>query len=65
MHAPIGVIVNELELGLFAEDARDTAVAKKRCEIVSVRTHSEILIVDQIKLVVIDMNILAMIITVT
>ena len=65
MHAPLRIVVDELELHLFAEDAGHAAVAQERGDVVRVRTHSKILIVDQIKLVVKDMDILAMIITVT
>src|ERR1051326_1456487 len=62
MHAPVGVVVDQLELGRLAEDAGHAAVAEQRSQVIRVRTHSQILIIDQVKLVVKNMNILAMII---
>src|SRR5205823_5549354 len=65
VHAPVRIVVDELELQVVAQDAGHAAVAKQRGQVVSVRTHSEILIVDQIKLVFMNMNILAMKIAMT
>src|SRR5258708_932310 len=45
---PLGVVVDELQLHLLAEDAGHTAIAEQGGQIVRVRPHSHVLIVNDI-----------------
>src|SRR5438046_886587 len=60
-----GVAGHQLHLRRFAENAGHAAVAEKGGEVVGVGSAAQILIIDQIKITIKNMNILSMIITMT
>src|ERR1051325_3865539 len=62
--AAAAVVLHQLHLRLVPQDAADAAVAQEGGEVVRRRPHSHVLIIDQKKLIIYDMNILAVIIAV-
>src|SRR4051812_3551150 len=61
----LAIALDQHLLGGVAEDLADSAIAQERGEIVCVRPHSHVLKVDHVKLLIKEMEILAMKIAVT
>jgi hypothetical protein len=56
-------VIEQIELRLIADDSRNAAVAQQRGDVVCIRTHSQVLIINQINCVIYCVKILAMKIT--
>ena len=60
--APLGIVVDQLQLHLLADDPRDAAVAQQRREIVRIRTHAEVLVIEEVEVLIEEVNVLAVVV---